>query len=286
MTPEELDCLQNVQNLLQNGRPLNHRHPGYRKLPPQDREDYDNLIKQKKQNGGTLLPSEKDKLEKLAAAIQLESGPADLNHRGVPSLQPDDLDKFKDILAKKADKQPLTEDEKADLDKIKDVLRPSVPYDHLHPNFDKLSEPDQKKLLDTKKKLDSGKPLTRQEKADLGNIKAKLNDPDAVNEAHPGWPNLTPSEKDELKDLMAKKDVNQELTPEEEAEIDRLQDCVKNGRPIDKRHPGFDCLSPKQQDDFNKLNQMKQDGIVLRPEDNEKLNDLENAIRNSDSAVG
>ena len=54
---------------MQNGRPLNNRHPGYKKLPPQEQEDFDKLEQQKKQNGGTLPEKDAEDLEKLAGTI-------------------------------------------------------------------------------------------------------------------------------------------------------------------------------------------------------------------------
>jgi len=54
---------------MQNGRPLNEKHPGYSKLPPKDQDEFDQLKDQKKRNGGTLPPKQAEELDKLAAAV-------------------------------------------------------------------------------------------------------------------------------------------------------------------------------------------------------------------------
>lgn len=72
-----------------NGKPLNARHPGYKKLRPKQRDVFDELAdKHKKSDGRGLKPEDANKLEKLAGAIQLGSGPFDLDHEGVHNLVP------------------------------------------------------------------------------------------------------------------------------------------------------------------------------------------------------
>ena len=98
---------------------------------------FDQLMDQHKKSGGRgLKPESADKLEKLAGAIQLGSGPFDLNHEGVHNLAPQEETLLKDYLDKKANGQPLTKDDDNAFKLLKDVMRPAIPYDKLHPNFD------------------------------------------------------------------------------------------------------------------------------------------------------
>ena len=65
---------------------------------------YDKLADQHKKNDVRgMRPDDADKLEKLAGAIQLGSGPFDLNHEGVHNLVPAEETVLKDILDKQAD---------------------------------------------------------------------------------------------------------------------------------------------------------------------------------------
>lgn len=107
LDPKDKVKLQNLQNLLQNGKPLNEKHPGYKDLEPRQKLSLEQLVGQKKRNGGNLLPKDAQYLEKLLGAIQLKTGPADLLHRGVPNLVAIDLVVFKAIVGKQSAKQPL-----------------------------------------------------------------------------------------------------------------------------------------------------------------------------------
>ena len=73
-----------------------------------------------------------------------------------------------------------------------------------------------------------------------------MNDPTALDENHPGWNNLIPQEKDKFKDLRAQDDED-ELSPEDDEVFSGLKGIIKNGRPIDEKHPGFDNLNPNMQ---------------------------------------
>ena len=88
---------------MQNGRPLDNRHPGYKKLPSKAQDEFDQLNDQKKKNGGRLPRQETEDFDKLAAAIQLDQGPPSMSHRGVPNLIPEDKEKLNDILEKMKD---------------------------------------------------------------------------------------------------------------------------------------------------------------------------------------
>ena len=111
LEPEDKKQLQNLQNLMQNGRPLDKTHPGYDKLTPKEQDDFDKLVDQKKRNGGNLPPKDAEDLDKLTAAIQLDQGPPAMTHRGVPNLSPEDKEKLRDILDKQKS-EPLTSEEK------------------------------------------------------------------------------------------------------------------------------------------------------------------------------
>ena len=167
LEPDEKKHLQNLQNLMQNGRPLDQTHPGYDKLTPKEQNDFDKLVDQKKRNGGNLQFKDTQDLDKLAAAIQLDQGPPSMTHRGVPNLSPEDKQKFEDILDKQKAYETLTPQEKEELRDLKDTIRPDVPYDEQHPNFDKLSPEEQRKLGVMSKKLKSGVPLSAREKPEL-----------------------------------------------------------------------------------------------------------------------
>ena len=88
-----------------------------------------------------MKPDDADKLEKLAGAIQMGSGPLDMSHEGVHNLVPKEQDSLEDLLGKRG---PLNDDEKADLREMKEIMRPAIPYDRLHPGFDSLTPKDQK----------------------------------------------------------------------------------------------------------------------------------------------
>ena len=88
-----------------------------------------------------MQPEDANKLEKLAGAIQVGSGPLDLGHEGVHNLVPKEQDALEDLLGKR---QPLNDAERADLRDMKEIMRPAIPYDRLHPGFDSLAPNDQK----------------------------------------------------------------------------------------------------------------------------------------------
>ena len=70
MPDDDIKTLQNIQNLMVNGKPLDPRHPGYKKLRPRQRELFDKLVDQHRKSGGRgLQPDNANKLEKLAGAI-------------------------------------------------------------------------------------------------------------------------------------------------------------------------------------------------------------------------
>ena len=97
--PEERRTLQNYQNLLLNGNPLDKKHPGYRRLKPKDQETYSRL-NSSRLSGAQLQPEEAQKLEKLAGAIQLNCGPYNKKHEGVNNLAPSEQEALDEILSK------------------------------------------------------------------------------------------------------------------------------------------------------------------------------------------
>ena len=72
-----------------------------------------------------------------------------------------------------------------------------------------------------------------------------MNYPVDIDESHPGWNNLTPDEQNRFKQLREKELSGTKLSPEEEAELAAMKEYIKNGRPIDENHPGFDNLNPE-----------------------------------------
>lgn len=51
-------------------------------------------------------------------------------------------DTLNDLLNKQASRKRLDEEEKKDLIRLKETMRPAVDYDHLHPGFDSLMPQD------------------------------------------------------------------------------------------------------------------------------------------------
>lgn len=70
------------------------------------------------------------------------------------------------------------------------------------------------------------------------------------------------------------------MRPEEESEQDGLKDIIKNGRPIDENHPGFENLNPEQQQRFKELFKLKGQGKILTPEEKEEKENLDDIIIN------
>ena len=139
--PAEKRSLQNYQNLLLNGKPLDQHHMGYKKLRPKDQEVYSRL-NACHQKGKSLSPDEQEKLEKLAGAIQLNCGPYNQKHEGVNNLVPSEQETLQELLNKQASRRPLDDEEKKELIKLKDTMRPEVDYDNLHPGYDSLMPQD------------------------------------------------------------------------------------------------------------------------------------------------
>ena len=244
LMPDDKMILQKIQNLMQRGRPLDHDHPGFKKLKPKDQDQY-LLLKSLREGGRNLSPESSDKFEKLAGFIQLNSGPFDQGHEGLHNLVPSEQDHLKDILSKQASQVPLSDSEKDNFGRIKEQMRPYIPYDRLHPGYDGLTPQEQLKLNTINKKIDSDVDLPPNEKADLQKIKDKMNNPDEIDETHPGWKNLTPIEKHRFRILRDNEDSGERVSPEDDKEMDSLKDIIKNGRTIDENHPGFENLNPE-----------------------------------------
>ena len=63
-------------------------------------------------------------------------------HEGVNNLVANEQDTLNDLLNKQASRKRLDEEEKKDLIRLKETMRPAVDYDHLHPGFDSLMPQD------------------------------------------------------------------------------------------------------------------------------------------------
>lgn len=87
--------------------------------------------------------------------------------------------------------------------------------------------------------------MTPEEEEEHANLKKNMNNPIPLDENHPGWNNLIPKEKRRFKNYREKEDDGDMLNPDEEVDQDFLKDIIKNGRPIDENHPGFDNLNPE-----------------------------------------
>ena len=46
-----------------------------------------------------------------------------------------------------------------------------------------------------------------------------------------------------------------------------MKDIIKNGRPIDENHPGWDNLNPREKARFKKFAEMKLNGGPMNPGD-------------------
>lgn len=79
---------------------------------------------------------------------------------------------------------------------------------------------------------------------------------------------------------MAKEENRRYLTPEEEAEYENLKDIIRNGRPIDENHPGFENLNPEQKKRFKELYQLRESGQPLNAEQLREMAKLEDIIIN------
>ena len=130
------------------------------------------------------------------------------------------------------------------------------------------------------KKLKSGVPLSEREKPELTQIKDIMDDPLPVDQDHPGWQNLTPSEQDQLNDLQSKQDQGKAMSPKDQAALDNLKDIVRDGRPIDENHPGFENLGPDEQDSLKDLLGKIESGKVLSHEENQEIGKLEDKVIN------
>ena len=77
---------------------------------------------------------------------------------------------------------------------------------------------------------------------------------------HPGMENLSPNEAEKFKKLLEQRDHGPPLSPEQKKQLSKLQEKLRDGIPLDERHPGMVNLTPRQQDRLRKLNQMKKNG--------------------------
>ena len=100
-----------------------------------------------------------------------------------------------------------------------------------------------------------------------------MNNPTPIDENHPGWNNLIAPEKDRFKELRAQEDED-ELPYDEEQEFEELKDVIRNGRPMDENHPGFDNLNPKMQKRLKNNNRKQLNGKDLTPEESKDLEKL------------
>lgn len=88
-------------------------------------------------------------------------------------------------------------------------------------------------------------PLNQDEDDSVKQIKANMDSPVEFGENHPGWNNLVPKEKTRfLKNVAKEQDIGP-LNPAEDQDQEMMKDVMKNGRPIDEHHPGFDNLNPE-----------------------------------------
>ena len=76
---DDKKILQNIQNLMLNGAPLDEDHPGYKKLSPKDQHAFKELTRNHK-------IEDTEKLDRLLGAIQLGSGPYNMQHEGIHNL--------------------------------------------------------------------------------------------------------------------------------------------------------------------------------------------------------
>ena len=125
--------------MMLNGQPLDVEHPGFKKLRLKDQDSFRRL-----KRGASMISSlDKDKLEKLARAIELKTGPYDARHVGFSNLIPDEQDNLEYLVGRSASRQnPLDRGERRELARLKELMRPAIPYDNIHPGFDYLGSVD------------------------------------------------------------------------------------------------------------------------------------------------
>ena len=92
-----------------------------------------------KAQGRILSTGPSNRLEKLSNAIQHNCGPFNQDHPGYHNLSKAEQDRLNKITEKLQKGQPLSSREKEEFDRLKEKMRPHIPYDQLHPGFDHLT---------------------------------------------------------------------------------------------------------------------------------------------------
>ena len=183
MNLDDLQELQNLQNLLQNGQPLTIDHPGYTRLTPNKRKQFKNLANIKF-NGGVLDPKDQDAFEKLANQIQQGDKPFDENHAGFANLNPQEKERLKKLLAKKRSGLPIDTDSEEEIKELENKIKPAIQFNQNHPGFDELSPEQQKRLLELEAKKNKGIPLAENESDELADMKDLMQNPVVNDENH------------------------------------------------------------------------------------------------------
>lgn len=57
-------------------------------------------------------------------------------------MMPQEQEDFQKIGKKQADRAPLDPKERAEIERLKGLMRPAFPYDKNHPGFDSLTAPE------------------------------------------------------------------------------------------------------------------------------------------------
>ena len=100
-----------------------------------------------------MKPEYADLLERMANIITVNSGPLNSNHEGFNNLLPNEQVIFVDLLSKANSNKPLTIVEKSEFVRLKEIMRPVIPYNHLHPGFKFLNQHEAKCLQELNKKI-------------------------------------------------------------------------------------------------------------------------------------
>ena len=114
MTRGEEKDLDKLLDLIENGIPVDGRHPGMVNLTPDQQQQFLKLYEADCLNKPPLPPDKKKALNKLKDLI-VHGIPLDSNHPGVVNLSPKEKQDLIRIEQKQDRVQPLTPDEEANL---------------------------------------------------------------------------------------------------------------------------------------------------------------------------
>lgn len=109
-----------------------------------------------------------------------------------------------------------------------------------------------------------------------------MDNPVALDETHPGWRHLVPTEKRRFMKNKGKMEDGKDLTAPEDNDQEEMKQVIKNGRELDENHPGYDHLNPEQQAQFSKIRGLQNAGKRVTPEEEEEKGKLDDIMLNGE----